>query len=179
MDDDKVVQKIRLEDGRHAEKHVRETDDEVVVELHVEPERELKLSERVIEKKKPVVYERAVEKYNKNGEIIERKVESLDADPKLELRSQVERIKAKYEQDAEAKESTNPKKFVTREELKDALVAAVSVSQETKKPVRKLTANQEIEDRLKAAEKPSWKIVGLVGVIVLQIVALGYVIFWM
>lgn len=184
MDEEVKVEKIRLEDGRHAERHVRDNGDEVVVELHVEPERELKLSQRVIEKKKPVVYERAVEKFNKSGDVVERKVEALEPEPKLEVRSQVERLKPKYERDAEEKAAASPQRFVTRDELKEALVSALNVKEEARKkqqPVvkKKLTAAQEVADRVNAQEKPSWKVIGLVALIVAQIGALAYIMFWM
>ncbi len=182
MDNEVKVEKIRMEDGRHAERHVRDNGDEVVVEIHVEPEREMKLSHRVIEKKKPIVYERAVEKFNSTGEVVERKVESLDSEPKLEVRSQVERLKPKFEKDAEEKAATSPQRFVTRDELKDALVAALNVQQGVKKkmPVaRKLTAAKEVESRVQAQEKPSWKRIAIVAVIIAQLVALGYILFVM
>ena len=59
--DDSKIEKWTLEDGRRAEKRITELDGERVIELHVESERPLKLTQRVVEKSKPIVYERKIE----------------------------------------------------------------------------------------------------------------------
>lgn len=82
--DEIKVQQLRLEDGRYAERHIKETDNEIVTELHVEPIRDKYLSERVTEKIKPVVYERSVEKVDASGLITERRVESLDPSERMQ-----------------------------------------------------------------------------------------------
>ena len=86
---EKQVNKIRWEDGRHAEKHVVDwhvADDgaeQREVELFVEPERQLNLKQRVIEKRKPVVYHRTTQIID-GDKIVEQQVEERDED-KLEL----------------------------------------------------------------------------------------------
>ena len=82
------VEKITLEDGRSAERHIWEDANETVVELHVEPERPKFLHKRVVEKKRPMVYERKVETVNQDGEIVEQVVESTN-EPKLTLKEHI------------------------------------------------------------------------------------------
>jgi hypothetical protein len=181
--DDFKVEKIRLEDGRHAERHVHESDDERVVEIHEEPVREKLLTQRVIEKKKPVVVERTIETI-RNGEVVEQKKESIEPDTKMQLRSVVKKKLARHEREA-LKVAPSGHEMVTRKELKEALVAAVKTVQETGKApqplkaVRPLSAQQEVEQRVKAGEKPSWKTVGLYALIAAQVAGLAYVVFWM
>jgi hypothetical protein len=77
------VEKIRMEDGRRAERFIKEKevgDGEsiTVTETHVEKESPKYLAERVIEKRRPVVYERHIETIGLDGQVAETKVESID-----------------------------------------------------------------------------------------------------
>jgi hypothetical protein len=67
------------EDGRRAEKIVvddNECDGVRVTEVYVEPAVEKKLAQRVIERRKPVVYEREIETIDEStGEVVEKVVE--------------------------------------------------------------------------------------------------------
>lgn len=91
MSDEVKKQIITLEDGRRAERITQEENTEcegkVVTELWVEPAIEKRLSQRVVEYKKPVVHRREVEFVDEvSGEVIERKVESIEPDVKMQLR---------------------------------------------------------------------------------------------
>lgn len=86
--DDFKTEKWTLEDGRRAERRVTESvqpggEAERVVELHVEDERPLRLQQRVVEKRKPFVYEREIHTVDKTGNVVEKKVESIE--PKVQM----------------------------------------------------------------------------------------------
>lgn len=91
MDGNFKVEKWTLEDGRRAEKRVTEVSDsngqgERIIELHVEDERPLRLQQRVIEKTKPVIYERKIETVDKaSGQVIDQKVEALEPKPAMQV----------------------------------------------------------------------------------------------
>jgi hypothetical protein len=96
MDDNMQKEKWTLEDGRRAERRVVENalngETERVIELHVEDERPLRLQQRVVEKSKPIVYERKVETVDPaTGNVIESKVESIE--PKVQMQL-VEHVKS-------------------------------------------------------------------------------------
>ena len=86
---EKQVQKILWEDGRHAERrivdwHVSEDGvEQREVELFLEPERQLNLKQRVVEKRKPVVYHRTTQVVD-GDKIIDQMVEERDED-KLQI----------------------------------------------------------------------------------------------
>lgn len=190
--EDIKIERIRLEDGRHAERHVKTGENERVVELHCEPERPLLLSQRLIEKTKPVVVERTVETI-KDGEVVDRKIESLDPHVKMELRSHISKVKTLAQKAADDARHADPNAKVTRDELRDAILAAVKAVKadtpefvEEPQPVRKFAAaprvfkaEQEVANRVDALEKPSWKTVGLWAIVVAQAAGLGYLLFMM
>jgi len=111
-------QAIRLEDGRKAERVVREELNDAgeavtVTELFVEPKIEKKLAKRVVEYTRPVVHRREVETVDEaTGEVVERKVESIDPSVKMELR---EHVVSSPKLEAES--------YVTRTELKDLILS--------------------------------------------------------
>ena len=78
------VERWFLDDGRRAERKVTENvgengECEKIVELFVEDERPLRLQQRVVEKCKPMLFERKLETIDpKTGEVLEQKVESLE-----------------------------------------------------------------------------------------------------
>ena len=76
--EDKKIERWTLDDGRRAERWVIENEGERVVEIHMEEERPLHLQQRIIEKSKPMVYERETAMLDKNGNIVDKKIESLD-----------------------------------------------------------------------------------------------------
>jgi hypothetical protein len=117
MDEKKDVFNMFLEDGRRAEKVVQSnidpssSEEKIVTEIWEEPKIEKKLSKRVVDYKKPLVYKREIEFTDETGEVIERKIESLEPESKLQLR---EHLKAQSTESVSA-QSVEP--YVTREEL--------------------------------------------------------------
>jgi len=88
---------IHLEDGRKADKIVQETADPtsgestIVTEIHVEPKIEKHLAQRIVETKKPIVVRREIESVDEvTGEVVERRVESLAPEAKMELREHIQ-----------------------------------------------------------------------------------------
>lgn len=84
------IEKFTLEDGREAERHIKQEIDDSgskrVVDLYVSPEPPPKyLSQRVIEHEKPCIYLREIETINQTGEVVSREVQTLDPDEKVEM----------------------------------------------------------------------------------------------
>lgn len=115
------VKRFMLEDGRWAERrvveNVKDCEGEKVTELHAEEVRPLFLTERLVEKSKPFVYEKVHEVLDKDGNVVEQKVEAID--PTSQMKVQQHILSA-----AAAKEEEKPR-FVTSDELIDAVTAAV------------------------------------------------------
>lgn len=79
------IEKWIQEDGRRAERRVTESNSdsegqsERVIELHLEDPRPLKLQQRIVEKIKPVIFERKIEIIDPStGAVVERKTESIE-----------------------------------------------------------------------------------------------------
>ena len=112
---------IRLEDGRHAERLVREDVNDsgeavTVTELFVEPKIEKKLAKRVVEYTRPVIHRREIETVDEaTGAVVDKKVESIDPSVKMELREHVVSVPKA--------EEVSSQSYVTREELKDLILA--------------------------------------------------------
>jgi len=95
--EDMKKQSIHLEDGRLADKIVQETLDptsgesKIVTEIHAEPKIEKHLAQRITEVKKPVVVRREIENVDElTGEVVDRKVESIAPDVRMELREHIQ-----------------------------------------------------------------------------------------
>lgn len=208
--DDFKTEKWTLDDGRRAERRVTEnkTEDgqaERVIELHVEDERPLRLQQRVVEKSKPIVYERKVETLDpKTGSVVEQKVESIE--PKVQMQL-VEHIASASTVAAQSVED-DCDCHVTKDEMIDTIVAAIKATRETA-PVREVVREVPApapQPQVRAQAMPSSgslanrlnslgladEIAGrvdsgsmsmmdkvLLGVIAAQIVGLGYIIFFM
>jgi len=122
--DEIKVEVIRTEDGRYAERHIREVTEsdpcgksfeaEKVIEQY-EEDRPLLLKKRVREKRQPCVVERVIETIE-NNEVVDVQVESIEPNSKLELRSHI----------AVAKPEVGVAKvddcYVTREDLKEVML---------------------------------------------------------
>lgn len=153
-----LVEKILLEDGRRAERHINETETEKVVELHVESERPLHIQQRLIERKKPIIYERTIETLDETGQIIDRKVESLEPNVQMELRSHI------------ARTSVNNEKSITKDDLQQALTEVLKVkNNELPTPVKLCNPVQE--------NALSWSTMAIWGVILVEIAAIAWVWF--
>jgi hypothetical protein len=172
MDDNMKVEKWTLEDGRRAERRVVEVKNadgqgEKIVELHVEDERPLKLQQRIIERTKPMLYERKIEVVDPvSGNVVEEKIETLVG--------------------AKGGESS----FVTKEELlavlgslknkEEVKVLAAAKTEANKKVVKSLGLAEELEKMTKP-QKDGMSMMDkvLLVVIAAQIIGLGYILFFM
>lgn len=110
------VEKIRMEDGRMAERRVTLDDNgDKHIELWAEEPRNFKLESRIVEKHETIVSERKIEMVDENGQIVNVKVESIDPKSRMEL---VQHIGLATD--------ANSSRYATKEELKEVVVAAVS-----------------------------------------------------
>jgi hypothetical protein len=191
--DDLKTEKWTLDDGRRAERRVIENSSndgqtERVIELHVEDERPLKLQQRVVEKAKPIIFERKIETLDPNtGTVLEQKVESID--PKVSMHL-VEHIACSSKVSAQSVEDDC---HVTKQEMIDTIIAAIKASRETQ-PINQIPqaassnnftsqlntlglANEvagRVDDKqISLTEKV------LLGIVALQILGLGYLLFFM
>jgi len=167
MDDNMKVEKWTLEDGRRAERRVIEVQNadgqgEKIIELHVEDERPLKLQQRIIERTKPILYERKLETVDPvTGSVVEEKIEALVGSPKAEGN------------------------FVTKEELLAILggmkgEVKAAVKPEAKKVVKSLGLAEELEKMTKP-QKDGMSMMDKILLVVIgaQIIGLGYILFFM
>lgn len=119
------IEKLSMEDGRTAERHIREEGscDEVqrrIIDLYVEPERPKKLAKRITEETEPRIVRRIVETIDENGDVIDRKVESTDPSENMRL---VEHI-ASYNTDVNVSAQSVEDDCgcpVTRDDLKEVV----------------------------------------------------------
>lgn len=168
MDDNMKVEKWTLEDGRRAERRVVEVKNadgqgEKIIELHVEDERPLKLQQRIIERTKPILYERKLEMVDPaTGSVVEEKIEALVGN-------------------AKAGEAS----FVTKDELLEILASMkgevkAAVKPETKKVVKSLGLAEELEKMTKP-QKDGMSMMDKILLVVIgaQIIGLGYILFFM
>lgn len=201
--DDFKTEKWTLDDGRRAERRVTENksdngQSERVVELHVEDERPLRLQQRVVEKSKPIVYERKVETLDpKTGSVVEQRVESIE--PKVQMQL-VEHIASASTVAAQSVED-DCDCHVTKDEMIDTIVAAIKATRENA-PVREVPAAPQVRaqampsagslagrlNSLGLADEIAGRVDPqgmstmdkvLLGVIAAQIIGLGYIIFFM
>lgn len=163
------VEKWVLDDGRRVEKVVSEnkSGDEVerVTEVRVDEERPQHTQQKIIEKIKPVVYERITQDIDiKTGAVVNEKVETINIE-----------LNAPKEQKDDS--------FVTRQEMVEAIVKAlqssksikpVSVKKEAKSGLKSLGIADEIE-KLKPKQL-SYKDMILIGIVAIQIIGLIYLI---
>lgn len=150
-------QNVFLEDGRRAEKVIQLNSDpssgeeRIVTEFWEEPKIEKKLTKRVVDYKKPLVYKREIEFTDETGEVVEKKVESVESESKLELREhikvapQVESLSVSNNQDAS---------YVTREELQGVvsegiMMLARTLKQNTSENVNKVSAQSILDEKYK------------------------------
>ena len=191
MDDNIKTEKWTLDDGRRAERRVTEqkTEDgqaERVIELHVEDERPLKLQQRVVEKSKPIVYERKIETLDpKTGSVLDQKVESIEPRVQMQL---VEHIASASTVAAQSVQE-DCDCHVTKEEMIDTIVAAIKATQAQApapvQPQKSFTGRlntlglaDEIAAKTDATGMSNMDKV-LMVVIAAQIIGLGYIIFYM
>lgn len=182
------IEKFVMEDGRQAERHITMDGDKKVVEVHVEPTRPKNLAHRVVEKSANVVVKREIETIDETtGEVVDKKVESMDPADKMQL---VDHIVAAPYLTAQSVEESNC--YITKQDLekmasemasqtKEAILAATKVMakyQEARDP--KLSAMQIAVGEKVEAEKDNknttnWLLIG----IALIAAGMAYVHFYM
>lgn len=192
------IEKWIQEDGRRAERRVTETkfdkegQAERTIELHLEDPRPLKLQQRIVEKIKPVIFERKIETINPlTGEVIERKVETVEQKVPMQVVDHISVV--------ESNNTNDPTQNVNFDHAAPEGVPLYLQNKDLKALVDLLKNGQkdetnsntdEFETKLKslgmaeqAARKSSKDNFSsdklLMGVIVAQVIALGYVLFFM
>lgn len=188
------IEKWIQEDGRRAERHVTETkfdkegQAERTIELHLEDPRPLKLQQRIVEKIKPVIFERKIEIINPaTGEVVERKVETVEQKVPMQLVDHIGVIDSNKKIDPVAEsnlDSSLPEDAPAYLQSKDLQMLVDLLKNSSN------TDNSEFENKLKSlgvaaqvAKKSNKESFSsdkfLMIVIVAQVVALGYVLFFM
>lgn len=178
------VEKWTLEDGRKAEKRISETvnhadlTSEKVVELHMEDERPLKLKQRVVEKTKPVIYERKVETIDANGNVVEVKVESCEPKVPMQL---VEHIGVtNHHMAAQGCKKACHSKGLTKEDLAEAIAAAIKASNQNDNcKLKSLGIADQIAERVNEDSGDNTTNYILYGIIIALTLGLGYLLFVM
>lgn len=174
------VEKWTLEDGRRAERRVSELaldngQQEKVIELHVEDERPLRLQQRVVEKSRPIVYERTLETIDpKTGKVVEQKVEAIE--PKVQMHL-VEHTAYETEKPKCCKENMVDK--VVEKVLERLSPALPEPSAELGQKLNSLGLVDEIGNRVNDANKFSVIDKVLLAVIAAQLCGLVYIMFFM
>lgn len=177
------VEKWTLEDGRKAEKRVSEIvnpaelTSEKVVELHMEDERPLKLKQRIIEKTKPVIFERKIETIDAHGNVVEVKVES--SEPKVPMQL-VEHIGlANHHMAAQGCKKSCHAKGLTKEDLAEAIATAIKASKSDDCKLKSMGIADQIAERVNEESADSTTNYILYGIIVALTLGLGYLLFVM
>jgi len=163
--EDVRVDKFRLKDGRYGETKVREVRDpdecgraETVYEHFEEEPRQLQLRKRVVEKKRPVVYERVVESID-GEQVVERRVESCDPTVNMQLREHIALASPPVQ------EKQDPC-YATVDDLKQAMLAVAEAVKENKPAVAPRVRMQEVaSDEAQQKDKWGWVETVLLGVI--------------
>ncbi len=123
-----MTENIVTEDGRKGEKVCNETLAEngnsvKVTELWLEPKPDKKLTKRVVEYTRPMVYRREIQSVDEvTGQLVDQKVEAVDNEPALKLMDHV---------------VTPLKEYVTKEEMQNAIISAFKAAKGVSAPVMK------------------------------------------
>jgi hypothetical protein len=178
--DDFKAEKWTLDDGRRAERRVKDTvnptgEAERVVELHVEAERPLKLQQRVVERRKPIVYERETHTIDQDGNVVEKKVESVDSKVPMQL---VEHIACDNGiQALDTPATSDCDCHVTKDEMIDTIVSAVKSLKDDLGGIKTGSIadiiGKRVEGQVSMQDKVLW------GVIAVLVAGIGYVAFFM
>jgi hypothetical protein len=178
-------EKIRLEDGRHAERVIKSlSDGSQIIETWVEPKRKLHLAQRQVIRSRPCVYERETEVLDEEtGEILKKEVEDM-GEPKVQVREQiVSSLSMPEEQDSG---------FVSREELREDIKSAMLVFAEKMRDKDVQNGEDEyeyeyedepvsmqsvVEERLEEKKPVSSLSYFLVALVAVEVSALAYILF--
>ena len=144
-----------------AERHVVDEGNQRTIELYAEEPRPLKLEKRVVEKVKPVVYERTIQSIQ-DGNVVEQKVEALEPKVDLQLREHIGYVD---------NSSLGVSPYVTKNEMVNTVVEAVKAFAASQPTVRDIgpqpsfaaqsfvpkSIQDEISDRLNATKQEGMK----------------------
>lgn len=171
------VRHIVTEDRRRGEKRIKETCDEKVTEVFLEPFK-LELSQRVYEQKCPVVCRRETETFDSNGNVVDKVVEDLAEEHQLRM---VDHIVARPTEPQPEPEFVTKDEFVSlTNDIKGAVDALGEVINKPVVKTKKMVSAQNLlEDNVKNVDKETWVNGTFLAVFVLEVLALGYVIFYM
>lgn len=172
---EEIREKIRLEDGRHAERIIRSVNDDCkcesteVVETWVEPKPKLRLAQRQKVRRRPFVYERETEVVNEEtGEVISREVEDL-GEPRLQVHeSIISQASLPEERDSG---------YVTRNELREDIVQAMQVIIDREEPV--VPVRSIVEKKIEEKQETSSLSGALLLVLAAEVAGLAYILFIM
>lgn len=191
------------EDGRRAERVVvddNECDGVRVTEVYVEPAVEKKLAQRVIERRKPIVYEREIETIDEaTGEVVDKVVEATEPRAAMHVieRYVPESVGAQSVVEHEEDCDCNVTREELREDIKDAVLALAKVvgkngngngngnghgyhAQAVAPPEPQVSVQSVIEERLETKKsKVSPLNVLLLAVISAQVAGLAWILFVM
>ena len=123
MNRDKDKRQFLYEDGRRAERHIyddgTECDGQTVTEVYVEPPIQKNLAQRVVEKRRPCIYERETEFIDEStGEVVDRVRESADPSAPLQV---VEHLVSRHALNAQsAPEPDCVSRNEVRQDIRDA-----------------------------------------------------------
>ena len=185
------VEKWTLEDGRRAERRVSEValengQQERVVELHVEDERPLRLQQRIVERSRPIIYERTLETVDpKTGKVIEQKVEAIE--PRVQMQV-VEHIKCSGKK-CSGKCSAGESSEVNVEQIVEKVMQKLQPpaeryqeplnTNEFQSKLNSLGLVNEVGGRVEETSNLSLIDKVMLGVIAAQIAGLVYIVFFM
>lgn len=156
------IEKWTLEDGRRAERHVKDSGEERVIELHVEDERPLRLQQRIVEKTKPFVYEREIEVVDKSGNVVEKKVESVEPKVQMQLVEHLG-VAAGDTFSAQSVKEDDCDCHVTKEEMVDTIISAIKASRQMDAQVTAMSVKKESHQRPKKM-RPSASVKNVNGI---------------
>lgn len=191
--DEFKAEKWVLEDGRRAERRVTEQasengESERVVEFHVEDKRPLKLQQRIVEKSKPIVFERLIETIDtETGSITEKKIESIEPKVKMQLVDHI--AVGNQPEEFVSFQSVPTTPSITREEMVETIVAAIKatkeVSAQSVRPVSELSnkiASLGLADEISKSMPVNLDTdsdLVKTFIIVLELAVLAYIIYFM
>jgi len=168
------------EDGRECHEITTETQNAdgsttIHTEIHCEPVIEKKLTQRIVETKKPITTQRTIETLNDAGEVVEQKVESTN-EPQCKL---VDHISA---YPIQAQGTSDCDCFVSQKDMQEGFAMLASALQ-NKAPETKLTVQSVVGDRIEEMKKKWYQTdivsVSLYGCIAAMSAVFIYVVFLM
>lgn len=145
------IEKVTLQDGRLAERRTFYDDEgSEVVEVYVEPKRNLKLDKRVINKTKQVIAEQRIQTI-RDGEVVDEEIHSIEPEVRLEKRQHIQ--KEGFEEHGD---------YVTKEQLGRAVAeGVVEAMKAALNPLKEQieASKREPEVKIVEVEKPVDRIV--------------------